>query len=742
MNRARSQTETSVGLFAFLDVLMSTMGSLILVLMVVTPKIRQEAVAKAAAEVTREIEKPSQPDASSQPINTPPETVDLNSKLKIQIAELSGNAEDRRRELTQSQATLVAARKTLQDEKTELAALEQRLDELHQAKEGAAQSTKKISAEKNEIEHKLAATRARLRTIHGEIAQSSTRYSFVAYDGVSGTTRRPILIECTKDHIKFLQEDIALTSDDVNGFTSAYNPVLAGSQALVDYWLTHAGPGEPKPYILIVVRPSGTVAYYLTRKLLERLRGPFGYELLSEGQQLVTPPPVPEAVAACRQAIDKTLAQRNGNLREVFGDGTGAGSRIFPRAGRSGPADEIFGGPLARRGTSTSPFDKGTDPGTGAGQHPGSDPFGELGASSIGQEGSAGKLAGAGSDGTKNGAAGKGGGSLSGSQSTSSITMAPGSGRAQSGSGGEPASLGFGPSGGDESSENGIGLTATPSGSQAGGPADQDLVDGLAPSMQNAAVGDPIAGSGQLEPRQQSGSMQPAGLQPGILQPANLQPGALQSGINPSGPRGIGQSMPQSDPSGSESVGDPGQVASTGSQGSPSAMSGSPTQSSMGSEGQSAGESNASGSAMSGMPTFGFNMDADPSAAKSSRSVRHQWGMASPGATIGFERDVTIYVESHRIYVGGEPPIPCGRGESNNALAAAVVAALDRDARTWGRPPDNFYWVPNVKFVISPGGNQHYERIRKAITRHGLISSVDFRLDTVKQHRLLDLPME
>lgn len=51
MNRSRSVSETSVGLFAFLDVLMSTMGSLILVLMVVTPKIRQEAVARAAAAV-------------------------------------------------------------------------------------------------------------------------------------------------------------------------------------------------------------------------------------------------------------------------------------------------------------------------------------------------------------------------------------------------------------------------------------------------------------------------------------------------------------------------------------------------------------------------------------------------------------------------------------------------------------------------------------------------------------------
>ncbi len=57
MRRSQSVSETSVGLFAFLDVLMSTMGSLILVLMIVSPKIRQEKIAKAATEVARDVVK-------------------------------------------------------------------------------------------------------------------------------------------------------------------------------------------------------------------------------------------------------------------------------------------------------------------------------------------------------------------------------------------------------------------------------------------------------------------------------------------------------------------------------------------------------------------------------------------------------------------------------------------------------------------------------------------------------------
>ncbi len=71
----------------------------------------------------------------------------------------------------------------------------------------------------------------------------STTYTFVAYDGVSGTTRHPILIECTREHIKFLQEDVSLSSADVSGYSPSYNPVLAGAQALVDYWSTHSAPG-------------------------------------------------------------------------------------------------------------------------------------------------------------------------------------------------------------------------------------------------------------------------------------------------------------------------------------------------------------------------------------------------------------------------------------------------------------------------------------------------------------------
>jgi hypothetical protein len=164
-------------------------------------------------------------------------------------------------------------------------------------------------------------------------------------------------------------------------------------------------------------------------------------------------------------------------------------------------------------------------------------------------------------------------------------------------------------------------------------------------------------------------------------------------------------------------------------QGESSLPGGSPSGASSGSDsggepGQSSGGS-ADGSEVAGLTSSSHDSyDAPPR-----NGATRRWGYSSPQASIGFEHDVTIWIGARAIVVGGQPPIPINRAESPRRLAALVVPALDREARTWGRPPDHLYWVPNVKFVVSPGGNLPYERLRPAIERHGLVSSVDYQLE-------------
>ena len=103
--------------------------------------------------------------------------------------------------------------------------------------------------------------------------------------------------------------------------------------------------------------------------------------------------------------------------------------------------------------------------------------------------------------------------------------------------------------------------------------------------------------------------------------------------------------------------------------------------------------------------------------------------MSSLHATIGFERELPIRVEPDRLVVGDGSVVPVGRGELSDELTRQVAEAIDDEARAWGRPPEHFYWVPQVRFVVTPGGNQHCERVRSRLRAYGLSSTVEYRLE-------------
>jgi hypothetical protein len=866
MRRSHSVSETSVGLFAFLDVLMSTMGSLILVLMIVSPKIRQEKMAKAATEAARDIVKVEPTPAPKvvapvTPLVAPPrETIDLNAKFATRVAELSGDADEKRRTAAEKEQGLTAQRERSEKARAERERLERQLAELRATKNHTLAAVQDLSAEGLKVESELSKRGSRLRKIRDQIAHESTEYAFVAYDGVSGTTRRPILIECADDQIKFPQENITLTSADVIGFTSATNPLLAGAEALLEYWLTHSKPDDPKPYVLLVVRPSGTLAYYRARNLLQRMKTPFGYELLAEDQKLAVPPPDQEAVVACRQAIDQTIAKRDSVFDQVFANGSGLSTRNPWRRGAGGSRSDTPGASgSGNGGKPNSPFDdpfdltsggsKGTGKGLGgdslvasgtAMKGGGASGTAVKGGGASGGAGSA--SAGAGGLGSADGgsaAAGSGGpgaGSIGsgtiGSGSLGSGGVGPGGsgsgvlgsgalGSEAAGPGGPGAGSGGGASGvdpagiGSANSESGGGGSNNPiangangdskngsdqkengpqgngqkgsgqKGSEGGNPvaslagsAGAETVGGSASSGVTGAqfgtgrtdsafellpppgasrVGGTGDGkTGETTAAGELGFASGAGLNPATdSQPGDAALGSESGPLTPIVPAGSGASQPgvpdmgtgsgglgggTSDPSESSATasGQPGSsqfspatADSGGSPGGSNLPGGVPSGGSAGADsgtdaGQSSsGSANDSGAAGAGMPSFAQASDGPPGG----NNTKHRWGYSSPQASIGFEHDVTIWIGARAIVVGGQPPLAINRTESIQRLTALVVPALDREARAWGRPPDHLYWVPNVKFVVSPGGNLPYEQLRPVIERHGLVSSVDYCLE-------------
>ncbi len=123
-----------------------------------------------------------------------------------------------------------------------------------------------------------------------------------------------------------------------------------------------------------------------------------------------------------------------------------------------------------------------------------------------------------------------------------------------------------------------------------------------------------------------------------------------------------------------------------------------------------------------------------------------QWGVASLGATIGYERTVDVKVEQDGVTVVGQPRIDVTTKGGNllpvNELRRKVIRAVQKTARAWGPPPARFYWVPAIRFTVSPGGTLHYERLNSLFRSWRLSTSVNYVLPTAPEPkvRLIEEP--
>ncbi|WP_437223917.1 hypothetical protein SH661x_003410 [Planctomicrobium sp. SH661] len=165
-------------------------------------------------------------------------------------------------------------------------------------------------------------------------------FEIVAHDGNSGTNRRPILIECRADGVEFASEKVYISARTLNEFSPERNPLLAGADALMTYWtLADAKKGETqlKPYVLLIVRPGGTVGFYVARRYLEAMNQEFGYELVPDGADIKWPEADPEATEICRTAVERAIKEPASiATRGSLGPGSkGGGGRDPVRGGNS-----------------------------------------------------------------------------------------------------------------------------------------------------------------------------------------------------------------------------------------------------------------------------------------------------------------------------------------------------------------------------------------------------------------------
>lgn len=296
MRRSASRkTPLGISLFPFLAVLICTMGSLIVLLILVVHQARVQADTLV--------------DQRSQ---------QLDGQEQAQQKKLAEEAEDlqwQRDVLEQQRGELT---QKLADGRLELSHLEEhirRLEnnwrrlqaeaaELQKLRQGNQQQESSVRDELGQLQTAIAAERQRLEQLREQYAKRRRSFAIVPYQGPNGTLRRPIYIECSETGIVIQPEGIVFSPKDFSGPLGPGNPLDAALRAIREHWTRLEGDAaRGEPYPLLIVRPDGAVAYSMARAAMAGWDDEFGYELVDQEMELAYPPGDPSLKRVLKDAI-------------------------------------------------------------------------------------------------------------------------------------------------------------------------------------------------------------------------------------------------------------------------------------------------------------------------------------------------------------------------------------------------------------------------------------------------------
>jgi len=144
-----------------------------------------------------------------------------------------------------------------------------------------------------ELQRRLAEARRALDEAKERLAERPPAYAVVPFEGASATHRRPLYIECCIDGVYLQPEGIRLGPADFEGPPGPGNPLASALRAAREHIARNPGEsGDPnvQPYPLLLVRPSGVMAYYAARESIQSWGSEFGYQFVDEDWTLNYPP--------------------------------------------------------------------------------------------------------------------------------------------------------------------------------------------------------------------------------------------------------------------------------------------------------------------------------------------------------------------------------------------------------------------------------------------------------------------
>jgi hypothetical protein len=291
MSRRPAASGLTISLFPFLAVLLCMMGALLVLLVLFS---RQAQRAESAQEQAARRE--------------------LQESLTLAREEFGWRLEQLRGIRDRTAADLARARMALAGVEEDSRKLADELDGL-QREAGALAAAPRRDADRDgaaairELQEAVTAATKSLDALREGKASRPPAYAVVPYEGANGTHRRPLYIECCIDGVFLQPEGVRLGPADFEGPPGPGNPLASALRAAREH--VARGPresGDPaaQPYPLLLVRPSGVMAYYAARESIQSWGSEFGYQFVDEDWQIDYPPPDPALAEVELRAVEES----------------------------------------------------------------------------------------------------------------------------------------------------------------------------------------------------------------------------------------------------------------------------------------------------------------------------------------------------------------------------------------------------------------------------------------------------
>ncbi len=284
MSGSRRQRDTlAPSLFPFLAVLLCTMGSLVLILMLIVAG-AQSSAKEIVAESQNQIE----------------EAQGLLAHAKHAFT----------KQLAEGRVSLEKKRLVLQHLEEHIQELLTELDELKRTAELVDAEQSQDQRQEEDLQATISELEKQLTEATRELKQKLEKpdgdkpiFAIIPYQGSKGTHRRPIYLECTSEGVIIQPEGISVPISDLRPPYGPGNPLDAALRTVRAEFPPSNGAVTSTAYPLLVVRPSGIRTYALARAAMSGWDDQFGYELVNEDLELA----YPQSVAGLSDKLNKAL---------------------------------------------------------------------------------------------------------------------------------------------------------------------------------------------------------------------------------------------------------------------------------------------------------------------------------------------------------------------------------------------------------------------------------------------------